>query len=101
MCIRDRSNTTDDGILSLIELNNEEVKQENSNKNPVINSTQRDYMAGEVSKLSLIHICRKQSHHLKETLARHIRVIHAVSENESENDSRRRGNKGREDRVAE
>lgn len=44
---------------------------------------------------------RKQSHHLKETLARHIRVIHAVSENESENDSRRRGNKGREDRVAE
>ena len=45
-----KSNTTDDGILSLIELNNEEVKQENSNKNPVINSTQRDYMAGEVSK---------------------------------------------------
>ncbi len=45
-----KSNTTDDGILSLIELNNEEVTQENSNKNPVINSTQRDYMAGEVSK---------------------------------------------------
>lgn len=45
-----KSNTTDDGILSLIELNNEEVKQENSNKNPIINSTQRDYMAGEVSK---------------------------------------------------
>lgn len=45
-----QSNTTDDKILSLIELNNEEVKQENSNKNPVINSTQRDYMAGEVSK---------------------------------------------------
>ena len=45
-----KSNTTDDGILSLIEQNNEEVKQENSNKNPVINSTQRDYMAGEVSK---------------------------------------------------
>ena len=45
-----KSNTTDDGILSLIDLNNEEVKQENSNKNPVINSTQRDYMAGEVSK---------------------------------------------------
>ena len=44
-----KSNTTDDGILSLIDLNNEEVKQENSNKNPVINSTQRDYMAGEVS----------------------------------------------------
>lgn len=44
------SNTTDDQILSLIECNNEEVKQENSNKNPVINSTQRDYMAGEVSK---------------------------------------------------
>lgn len=45
-----QSNTTDDKILSLIERNNEEAKQENSNKNPVINSTQRDYMAGEVSK---------------------------------------------------
>ena len=45
-----KSNTTDDGILSLIENINEEVTQENSNKNPVINSTQRDYMAGEVSK---------------------------------------------------
>ena len=45
-----QSNTTDDKILSLIDRNNEEVKQENSNKNPVINSTQRDYMAGEVSK---------------------------------------------------
>ena len=45
-----QSNTTDDKILSLIELNNEEAKQENSNKNPIINSTQRDYMAGEVSK---------------------------------------------------
>ena len=45
-----RSNTTDDKILSLIECNNEEAKQENSNKNPVVNSTQRDYMAGEVSK---------------------------------------------------
>lgn len=44
------SNTTDDKILSLIECNNEEAKQENSNKNPVINSTQRDYMAGEVSR---------------------------------------------------
>ena len=44
------SNTTDDKILSLIECNNEEVKQENSNKNPVVNSVQRDYMAGEVSK---------------------------------------------------
>lgn len=44
------SNTTDEQILSLIELNNEEVKQENSNKNPIIVSTQRDYMAGEVSK---------------------------------------------------
>lgn len=43
-------NTTDEKILSLIECNNEEAKQENSNKNPVINSTQRDYMAGEVSK---------------------------------------------------
>ena len=45
-----KTNTTDDGILALIEQTNEEVKQENSNKNPVINSTQRDYMAGEVSK---------------------------------------------------
>ena len=45
-----KSNTTDNGILSLLEHMNEEVKQENSNKNPVINSTQRDYMAGEVSK---------------------------------------------------
>ena len=45
-----KANTTDNGILSLIDRMNEEVKQENSNKNPVINSTQRDYMAGEVSK---------------------------------------------------
>lgn len=43
-------NTTDDKILSLIECNNEDVKQENSNKNPTVNSVQRDYMAGEVSK---------------------------------------------------
>ena len=45
-----KSNTTDDKILSLIECNNEEVKQENSNKNPTVNSVQRDYIAGEVSK---------------------------------------------------
>ena len=45
-----QSNTTDEKILSLIECCNEEVKQENSNKNPVVNSTQRDYMAGEVSR---------------------------------------------------
>ena len=45
-----KSNSTDDRILSLIECDNEEVKQENSNKNPVVNSVQRDYMAGEVSK---------------------------------------------------
>ena len=45
-----RSNTTDEKILTLIECNNEEAKQENSNKNPVVNSTQRDYMAGEVSR---------------------------------------------------
>ncbi len=45
-----KSNTTDEQILSLIECNNEEVKQENSNKNPTANSVQRDYMAGEVSK---------------------------------------------------
>ena len=46
-----KSNTTDDRILSLIECNNEEVLQENSNKDPIINSVQRDYMAGEVSKV--------------------------------------------------
>lgn len=45
-----KANTTDNGILALIDRMNEEVKQENSNKNPIINSTQRDYMAGEVSK---------------------------------------------------
>ena len=45
-----KSNTTDEQILSLIDCNNEEVKQENSNKNPTVNSVQRDYMAGEVSK---------------------------------------------------
>ena len=45
-----KSNTTDEKILSLIERNNEEVKQENSNKNPTVNSVQRDYMAGEVSR---------------------------------------------------
>ena len=45
-----QSNTTDDQIMTLIECNNEEVKQENSNKNPTVNSVQRDYMAGEVSK---------------------------------------------------
>lgn len=45
-----KANTTDNGILSLLERNNELVKQENSNKDPIINSTQRDYMAGEVSK---------------------------------------------------
>ena len=48
--LRRTHNTTDDRILSLIECNNEEVKQENSNKNPTVNSVQRDYMAGEVSK---------------------------------------------------
>lgn len=50
-------NTTDDKILSLIEHNNEEVKQENSNKNPIVNSVQRDYMAGEVSK----DLCKEYS----------------------------------------
>ncbi len=48
--IKRTNNTTDDRILSLIECNNEDVKQENSNKNPTVNSVQRDYMAGEVSK---------------------------------------------------
>ena len=48
--LKRQSNTTDDKILALIECNNEEVKQENSNKNPTVNSVQRDYMAGEVSK---------------------------------------------------
>ena len=45
-----KANSTDEDILALIDQANEELKQENSNKNPVINSTQRDYMAGEVSK---------------------------------------------------
>jgi len=49
-----KSNSTDKQILSLIECNNEEVKQENSNKNPIINSVQRDYMAGEVTKRFLL-----------------------------------------------
>ncbi len=48
--LKRQRNTTDDKILSLIECNNEEVMQENSNKNPTVNSVQRDYMAGEVSK---------------------------------------------------
>ena len=48
--LKRQKNTTDDKVLSLIECNNEEVKQENSNKNPTVNSVQRDYMAGEVSK---------------------------------------------------
>ena len=48
--LKRKSNTTDNGILALLEHINEEVNQENSNKNPIINSTQRDYMAGEVSK---------------------------------------------------
>ncbi|MDU4969749.1 MAG: anaerobic ribonucleoside-triphosphate reductase, partial [Atopobium minutum] len=48
--LKRQKNTTDDKILSLIECNNEDVKQENSNKNPTVNSVQRDYMAGEVSK---------------------------------------------------
>ncbi|MBS5677615.1 MAG: anaerobic ribonucleoside-triphosphate reductase [Oscillibacter sp.] len=50
-----RSNTTDEKILSLIECCNEEAKQENANKNPVVNSTQRDYMAGEVHREGIIH----------------------------------------------
>lgn len=60
-----KSNTTDNGILALLDHINEEVKQENSNKNPIINSTQLDYMAGEVSKdlsISMILIIlRKES----------------------------------------
>ena len=48
--LKRQKNTTDDKILSLIECNNEEVKQENSNKNPTVNSVQRDYMAGEIFK---------------------------------------------------
>lgn len=48
--LKRQKNTTDDKILSLIECNNEEVKQENSNKNPTVNSVQRDYMAGEISR---------------------------------------------------
>lgn len=54
-----KANTTDNRILSLIECNNEEVKQENSNKNPTVNSVQRDYMAGEVSRdLTRRMLCR-------------------------------------------
>ena len=52
-----QSNTTDDRILSLIESNNEEVKQENANKNPTVNSVQRDYMAGVVSRTSPTASC--------------------------------------------
>ena len=52
-----KSNTTDDKILTLIESNNEEVKQENANKNPTVNAVQRDYMAGEVSKTSRAGCC--------------------------------------------
>ena len=48
--LKRQSNTTDERILTLIECNNEDIKQENSNKNPTVNSVQRDYMAGEVSK---------------------------------------------------
>ena len=56
-----QSNTTDEKIMSLIECNNEEAKQENSNKNPIVNSTQRDYMAGEVSKdLTERILCRRK-----------------------------------------
>ncbi len=56
-----KTNTTDNGILALLDHMNEEVNQENSNKNPVINSTQRDYMAGEVSKdLSSVSFFRKR-----------------------------------------
>lgn len=56
-----KANTTDNRILSLIECNNEDVKQENSNKNPAVNSVQRDYMAGEVSRdlTQRMHFCRK------------------------------------------
>ena len=49
-CLKRQTNTTDERILSLIECQNEEVKQENANKNPTVNSVQRDYMAGEISK---------------------------------------------------
>ena len=59
-----KSNTTDEQIMSLIERNNEEVKQENSNKNPTINSVQRDYMAGEVSKDLTRRFLRQTDRHL-------------------------------------
>ena len=55
--LKRQKNTTDDKILSLIECNNEEVKQENSNKNPTVNSVQRDYMAGEVPRTSRSASC--------------------------------------------
>ena len=57
-----KSNSTDKQILSLLECNNEEVIQENSNKNPTVNSVQRDYMAGEVSKdITNVSFCRSTS----------------------------------------
>ena len=52
-----KANTTDDRILTLLECNNEEVMEENSNKDPVVNSVQRDYMAGEVSKDITKDVC--------------------------------------------
>ena len=58
--LKRQKNTTDDKILSLIECNNEEVKQENSNKNPTVNSVQRDYMAGEISKDLTQRVLRPQ-----------------------------------------
>ena len=64
-----KSNSTDEQILSLLECDNEEVKQENSNKNPTVNSVQRDYMAGEVSKdiTKTIFFCRRISSDAHET----------------------------------
>ena len=68
-----KSNSTDEQILSLLECNNEEVKQENSNKNPTVNSVQRDYMAGEVARISpSVFFCRR-------TLLRHMRRELSIS----------------------
>ena len=57
--LKRQTNTTDERIISLIERPNEEVKQENANKNPTVNSVQRDYMAGEISKDLTARLLRK------------------------------------------
>ena len=69
--LKRQTNTTDERILSLIECQNEEVKQENANKNPTVNSVQRDYMAGEISKDLLPACCwtRRSSRRIRKALS--------------------------------